>query len=279
MTPTNFSWVHLLSQIANILAQNKLGIGFDISTAMYGSQIFQKFPEKLVSEKLLTCFNEMKDFEFIKVELIEVMKKFKEFEQKIIKIPNINLKTYLMDFSTGSDTRILVGKVKEYLKLKNETIEKFYNDSNEMTKNLMEFFEFENKDLKMQEKNENYRNVMKELGVKSNVEIEPDVITIILDFMMKIEKNVVYCICPGAGGYDAACFLVKEDCQINLADFNKKMEELKEGVNIDFVRENYQKKEKFFVNSFEDLMKKLKKTEIKIMEKKIDKEGLKLVEF
>ena len=273
----NITLIHLLSQIANILAQNKIGSGFDISTAVYGSQIFQKFPENMISSKFLSFFNEMKEFNFIREEFPEIMKKFKEFEKKIQKIPEIDFKAFMMDFSTGSDTRILVSKVKEYLKTENEIVQNFYQISNEMTKFLLDFFEnakkIENKEI--HEKNENYRNVLKNLGVNSKVEIEPDVLTIILDLVMKNnKKNIVYCICPGAGGYDAACFLVEKMSNFDF-DFKKIMsdhDDFKKNVN-----EIFERKKGYFTDNLENLLSKLEKIEIQIMEKKFDSEGLKLV--
>lgn len=272
------TWIHLLSQIANILAQNKIGSGFDISTAIYGSQIFQKFPENMISSKFLNLVNEMKEFNFIREEFTEIMKNFKEFEKKIRKIPEIDFKAFMMDFSTGSDTRILVGKVKEYLKIENEIVFNFYKISNEMTKTLLDFFEsghkIENQE-KIHEKNKNYRNILKNLGINSKVEIEPDILTIILDLAMNSNKNnIFYCICPGAGGYDAACFLVEKQSNF---DFNfQKMR----GDYEDFkkqVKEVFERKKEYFSDNLDNLLSTLAKIEIKIMEKKFDTEGLKFV--
>ena len=41
----------------------------------------------------------------------------------------------------------------------------------------------------------------------SGCDIEPDVSTFIIDKMTELEE-VVYGVCPGAGGYDAIAFLI-----------------------------------------------------------------------
>ena len=257
------------------MAQNKIGSGFDISTAVYGSQVFQKFPENMISAKTLSCFNEMKDFSFLKGELREIMEQFRLFEKKITKIPQIDFKAFMMDFATGSDTRILVGKVKEYLKLENEVVQNFYQISNEMAKNLLDFFDCPKKnENNLLENNENYRNALKDLGVKSKVEIEPDVLTIILDLVLKTNKNnIYYCVCPGAGGYDAACFLVENMTNIEF-EFHKI---LQDGECKEIIKKIFERKKQHFTQNFEELLSALTKIEIKIMERKFDTEGLKLI--
>jgi len=69
-----------------------------------------------------------------------------------------------------------------------------------------------------------YRRIMKELGANSKVEVEPDLLTFILDQVSLEHNEVVYTVCPGAGGYDAACIIsTKELSQENL---NKTLEKL-----------------------------------------------------
>lgn len=40
--------IHTLSQIANSVAQNKIGSGFDISACVFGHQIYSRFPESAI---------------------------------------------------------------------------------------------------------------------------------------------------------------------------------------------------------------------------------------
>ena len=42
------------------------------------------------------------------------------------------------------------------------------------------------------------------------MEIEPAIFTDIFDKLLENFENILYCVCPGVGGYDAACLLVKK---------------------------------------------------------------------
>lgn len=50
---------------------------------------------------------------------------------------------------------------------------------------------------------------MKKLGDACNCEIEPNIATIILDHFTSMDE-VIFGICPGAGGYDAIALLVSD---------------------------------------------------------------------
>jgi len=54
--------LHILCQVANSIAQNKIGSGFDISSAIFGNQVYSRFPVKEVeilvdAVKVLYLFN------------------------------------------------------------------------------------------------------------------------------------------------------------------------------------------------------------------------------
>ena len=68
-----------------------------------------------------------------------------------------------------------------------------------------------------------YRKLLKDFGRRAEVEIEPDLATILLDlFLSKFSSRVVYGLCPGAGGYDDIAFLVKaEDKESLLKEMQK----------------------------------------------------------
>lgn len=277
---SKLSLIHLLSQIANIIAQNKIGSGFDISTAMYGSQIFQKFPESLITDEILKMFTMMNDFFTLKTKFFEIIEKFKIYEDKLVNIKTKNTQILMLDFTMGSDTRVLVGKVKEYLKENNQFVQDFYNDSNEMCKLLVNFLEndkgftIENLEL-LRMKCGSYRQKLKLLGEYSQVEIEPDVITIIIDHLREKEKNILYSVCPGAGGYDAACFLMENDCKIDLEGYSEKIQELKEKK----IKESLLEINKDLNNFNKEILEKIKGLHVSFIEKKIDKGKLNIMEF
>ena len=48
-----------------------------------------------------------------------------------------------------------------------------------------------------------YRKFQKKMTNLTKVEIEPDPLTIVLDYLSEKFLNIAFCVCPGAGGYDA----------------------------------------------------------------------------
>ena len=47
-----------------------------------------------------------------------------------------------------------------------------------------------------------YRAILREISKESKVDIEPQILTPLLDELIKSDK-IIYAICPGAGGYDS----------------------------------------------------------------------------
>lgn len=57
---SDFALLNFLSQLTNILAQNKIGSGFDIATAVYGTQLYYKFGKDIIEKNLIDNVKEMK---------------------------------------------------------------------------------------------------------------------------------------------------------------------------------------------------------------------------
>lgn len=57
------------------------------------------------------------------------------------------------------------------------------------------------------------RSLVREMSAKSNVPVEPGVITELLDFCTAI-PGVIGGVAPGAGGYDAVALLVQNDASV-----------------------------------------------------------------
>lgn len=283
-TQKDLSLIHLLSQITNTIAQNKIGSGFDISTAVYGTQIFTKFSEKIITESILKYFSDLEESIIKeKIEFSKVLSDFQLYERNLSCFSISNHKLFMMDFTLGSDTRILVAKVKEFLKGSHEFIQKFYEISNEMTGKLIEFLENKTKVKEVhvkeiKEMNLKYRKTMKKLGILSNVAIEPDVITVIINFFIEFEPNFVYFICPGAGGYDAACCLLSKESIIDFKIYENLLKELKEGKHNEKIKTIYQNDSELFNENFDEILLKIKEIDIKFFERGFSISGLGLSE-
>lgn len=118
-----------------------------------------------------------------------------------------------------------------------------------------------------------YRKKMKKLGIASKVEIEPDLVTIFLDFVCEALTEVVYTISPGAGGYDAVCListnnLSAETLQSKISAFGK--------ITVDYIRQHEEFKDSPS-DTLDSLLSQVKATKITILPLGFDPEsGLKL---
>jgi phosphomevalonate kinase len=156
---------------------------------------------------------------------------------KYIQIPEY-LKCCLISIECGSDTRILVSKLMKWAD--NNKINEIFDDdlfqninriNNELIKIIQSLNFFTSEEFtKSHEKNlikelcHELRKYVKTLSKTSEVEIEPDVLTLLLDSLMIKEKIILGC-CPGAGGYDGVFVLGYGD------DFDSTVKEVLENFN------------------------------------------------
>ena len=74
----------------------------------------------------------------------------------------------------------------------------------------------------------NYRTILRQISQESNVEIEPKILTKLLDDLISNE-NIIYSICPGAGGYDS--IIIMGNNTIDRCDFIKIINDIIEKFN------------------------------------------------
>ena len=122
---------------------------------------------------------------------------------------------YFISIEIGSDTRIFVKKVLEYANKKKK--EKLYDDElfsqlNEINEKIINIFlNFLNEDYNsLKELCIKYRTILRKITEESKVDIEPKILTPLLDSLIKLE-DIIYAICPGAGGYDSIIIMSKEN--------------------------------------------------------------------
>ena len=227
--------------LSNNLCQNKIGSCFDIISSLFGSQIFIQVQNNIF---LNPPFN-------LDSETISKINNFLEY-LKTSYIPNIlylnennkylQNKIFFISIEIGSDTRIFVKKVLEYANKKKKN--KLYDDElftqlNELNENIINIIlkEF-NKDkdyILLKENCIKYRSILRKLSEESKVDIEPNILTPLLDDLINL-NDIIYAICPGAGGYDSIIIMAKENT--NKSDLIKKINDLIDKFN----RENKDKK-------------------------------------
>ena len=166
--------IHALAQRAHATAQGKVGSGFDVAAAVYGSCVYSKF-ESLDDVDSALCLP--------------------------VRVP---FKLLMGDRRQGSSTPGMVKKV-----LACEEALAMFPAIDVVNSKIIGQLTDEDA-AKRDSKCDSVRPLMKKLGELAGVEVEPDVQTSILDATEKC-PGVVLTGVPGAGGYDAIFALVRDD--------------------------------------------------------------------
>lgn len=210
--------LHNLAQTAHCAAQGKVGSGFDVAAATYGSCIYKRF-----SPSILEGLGEIgnKDFCIRLKDLVEARDPSSRWDTHINKdfgaIVPAGLRLLMCDVDCGSETvgmvkRVLAwrGKKPEEALLLWETLQKGNEDLAAELNDLVPRPNDAPKDYN------NLRNIIltirslnREMSEKSGVPIEPKAQTKLIDTLSQL-PGVVGGVVPGAGGFDAIALLVED---------------------------------------------------------------------
>lgn len=204
------SVLHNLAQAAHCAAQGKVGSGFDVAAAVYGTCIYRRF-----SPSILTVLGEPSSDHFSErlrniVEDTDSEHKWDhEIKKDDAKIPK-GMALIMCDVDCGSQT---VGMVKKVLEWKKQ--------DPSGSKTLMDTLQSKNEGLaeelltgdpkKLEDAFLAIRSLIREMGTRSEVPIEPPEQTALLDAVTASVHGVYGGVVPGAGGYDAIVLLVEDD--------------------------------------------------------------------
>ena len=222
--------IHNLAQAAHCAAQGKVGSGFDVAAAVYGSCLYRRFTPAILEsigdhststfgERLHQCVEDL-DFEH---------KWDVEIAPQAVKVPN-SLLLLMCDVDCGSETP---GMVRNILKWRKENPEQagmlwtaIQQGSNDLCQELRRLSELGGIETpgyqELADIIQTIRSLVREMSHKSEVPVEPPVITELLDFCTGL-PGVVGGMAPGAGGYDAVALLVKND-EDTLSHLRSKLE-------------------------------------------------------
>ena len=221
--------------LSNNLSQNKIGSCFDIISCLFGSQIFIQSQKNIFINSPYYFNSENKK------QINDMIIYLKEnYIPKILFLSNDNhfLKNNFsfISIEMGSDTRIFVKKVLEYAN--NKKKEQLYDDElftelNDINEQIINLFinDIHNNEL-LKELCKKYRGVLRKISKESNVDIEPEILTPLLDKLINNQK-VIYSICPGAGGYDSIVLMGNDKVNKDelIAEINKIIFEFNEENN------------------------------------------------
>ena len=199
--------------LSNNLSQNKIGSCFDIISSLFGSQIFIQTQKNIFLNNSF-CFNLENKYlindtlAYLKNEYIPNIL----FLNKDIHFFKNNI--CFISIEIGSDTRIFVKKVLEYAK--NKKNKNLYDDElftklNDINEQIIKIFinNIINNEL-LKELCIKYRKILRAISEESKVDIEPKILTPLLDKLID-NKKIIFSICPGAGGYDSIVILGNDE--------------------------------------------------------------------
>ena len=210
--------LHNLAQAAHCAAQGKIGSGFDVAAAAYGSCIYKRF-----SPSILEGLGDVGSTGFSNrlqsiVEDKESPKAWDTFIDKnsAATVPK-GLRLVMCDVDCGSETVGMVRNVLSWRKTKPEESTLLWKALQKANEDLaLEFHNLASKSTCQPEDYEGLRtailtirSLIREMSTKSGVPIEPESQTNLIDACCRL-PGVVGGLVPGAGGYDAVALVVED---------------------------------------------------------------------
>lgn len=217
---------HNLSQIAHCYAQGKIGSGFDIATAIWGSIVYRRFDPQLLNQVCdLAVQIDKGQFtndlykEFVE-ELRKLVSSLKVAHSRCALPPKLSL--LMGDVNGGSETPKLVSQVLKWRKENPERASELWDNLYEQNMTLVSQLEAGASDYEAISKTiMNIRGYLRAMSKEADVPIEPPSQAILLDKCQSV-AGVVGGIVPGAGGYDAISLLVETDHIEQIKEQNRK---------------------------------------------------------
>lgn len=213
--------LHNLAQAAHCAAQGKVGSGFDVAAAVYGSCIYKRFSPSLLEglgEIGTTGFsNHLRSL----IEGTDPMKKWDtQINKSAVSVPK-GLKLLMCDVDCGSETVGMVKTVLNWRKDKPEeaallwaALQKGNEDLAGELRRLAQLPEHSAKDYEdLRVVILTIRSLIREMSEKAGVPIEPRAQTELLDACSRL-PGVIGGVVPGAGGFDAIALLVEDKVEV-----------------------------------------------------------------
>lgn len=198
--------LHNLAQAAHCAAQGKVGSGFDVATAVYGSCRYRRFsPETLskIPEPGAAGFADS---------LVKLVDGESSWDVEVLKdavtMPK-GMVLRMCDVDCGSKTVGMVKKVLAWKAANPDESKKLWDELQKRNEELIATLNAGDI-AQLPEKITAVREMIRQMGSASEVPIEPESQTELLDALSTVE-GVYGGVVPGAGGYDALALLMKDD--------------------------------------------------------------------
>ncbi len=209
-TPSGRRVLHNLAQVAHCSAQGKIGSGFDVASAVYGSCLYRRFSPALLAKLPSPGEGGFGAALAALVEDVDGTEWDCEIDKEAVSLPE-GVAIRMCDVDCGTQTVSMVKKVHEWRDKNREAAAKTYDGLQERVDELAGVL----KGHKTEEIGKvmgPVRNIMRGMGLASGVPIEPESQEAMLDALEKVE-GVLGSVVPGAGGYDAAAVVMRDDAE------------------------------------------------------------------
>lgn len=209
--------LHNLAQISHCAAQGKVGSGFDIATAVYGSCLYRRFSPSILAN---SADPGSKGFTTALRGLIEETGSAGKWDTEIhgdaVKIP-AGLRLVMCDVSCGSKTPGMVKKVLAWRKERPEEADAIWADLHQANESLARELKAmaEKQDFGLERLRTCFTRIRRGIRLMSEVSgvpIEPPSQTKLIDACEAL-PGVVGGVVPGAGGYDAITLLIEDKAE------------------------------------------------------------------
>ncbi|KAI5949208.1 ERG8 [Candida theae] len=205
---TSVDRLHNLAQIGHCLAQKKIGSGFDVAAAIYGSIKYRRFQPSVVNDVLAVLENDPSRFPQAVGAVVDADW---DFKHEKCSLPS-ELQLLMGDIEGGSETPKMVSKVLQWRKENPDESGQVYRQLNDANNKFMDALEKLNQThsedamLNLSESLQEIRRGLKLMTDKAQVPIEPPIQTELLDNVGKLD-GCLGGLVPGAGGFDAIAVL------------------------------------------------------------------------
>ncbi|KAJ5370598.1 uncharacterized protein N7496_006690 [Penicillium cataractarum] len=233
--------LHNLAQAAHCAAQGKVGSGFDVAAAVYGSCLYKRFSPAIlesVGDVGTAGFDERL---FAIVEDVDPKHPWDtECVDFGMQLPR-GMQMVLCDVECGSQTPSMVKKVLQWRNENRKEADVLWgslqNNNERLRQELKRLAQrpdanADNEFSEITSLIQRTRHLIRTMTRQTGVPIEPSVQTELLDSLTEID-GVIGGVVPGAGGYDAIVLLIRDDPSV-ITRLNERFENYQSAVEDDF---------------------------------------------
>lgn len=191
--------LHLACQVANSKAQNKVGSGFDIAACLFGSHVFRR----IACPELASLSNSLS-----RSALEDVLERYPWDHAEPFTLSSA-YHVVLAPMGQGSNTRILAAQVTKWFQSA-ATGPLLFDTLQALNQEVLGLLQHED-DTRLRRATEEVWALQRQLSELSGVEVLPESVCADLRRVVAEEPAVVLAGVPGAGGYDAAYFVLRAE--------------------------------------------------------------------